>query len=73
MGIGCIIHRMLLVVGLWEDLVGADGVELSVAADCGVLGTDCDATNVILTQELVDEVWDCRKGVEWQGGRGLLA
>ena len=55
------------------DLVGADGVELSVAADCGVLGEDCDATDVILAQELVDEIWDFRKGVEWQGGRGLPA
>ena len=55
MGIGCIIHRMLLVVGLWEDLVGADGVELTVAADCGVLGKDCEAMDVILAQEFVDE------------------
>ena len=54
------------------DLEGADGVELSVAADCGVLGEDCNAMDVILAQELVDELWDC-KGVEWQGGRGLLA
>ena len=60
-------------VKLWDDLVGADGVELSVAADCGVLGEDCEAMDVILAQELVGGIWDCRKGVEWQGGRGLLA
>ena len=53
------------------DLVGAEGAELSVAADCGVLCEDCDAMDVILAQELVGEVLDCRKGVEWQGGRGL--
>ena len=46
---------MLLVVRLWDDLVGADGVELSVAADCGVLGEDCEAMDVILAQEFVDE------------------
>ena len=51
--------------------MGAEGVELSVAVDCGVLGEDCDAMDVILAQELVGEVLDCRKGVEWQGGRGL--
>ena len=39
-GIGPIILRMLLVVTLWDDLVGADGVELSMAAECGVLGED---------------------------------
>ena len=55
MGIGSIICRMLLVVRLWDDLVGADGVELSVAADCGVLGEDCEAMDVILAQEFVDE------------------
>ena len=55
-GIGSIIRRMLLVVRLWDNLVGADGVELSVAADCGVLGEDCEAMDVILAQELVDEV-----------------
>ena len=55
------------------DLEGADGVELSVAADCGVLGEDCNAMDVILAQELVGEIWDCRKGVEWQGGRGFPA
>ena len=64
---------MLLVVTLWDDLVGANGVELSMAAECGVLGKDCDAMDVILAQELVDEIWDFRKGVEWQGGRGLPA
>ena len=53
--------------------MGADGVELSVAADCGVLDEDCDAMDVILAQELVDEIWDCKKRVEWQGGRGLPA
>ena len=58
---------------LWMDLVGAEGAELSVAADCGVLGEDCDAMDMILAQELVGEIWDCRKGVEWQGGRGLPA
>ena len=46
------------------DLDGAEGVELSVAADCGVLGGDCDAMDVILAQELVAGVWDCREGVE---------
>ena len=60
-------------VTLWDDLVGANGVELSMAAECGVLGEDCDAMDVILAKELVDEVLDCRKGVEWQGGRGLPA
>ena len=60
-------------VTLWDDLVGPDGVELSMATDCGVLGEDCDAMDVILAQELVDEVRDCKKGVEWQGGRGLPA
>ena len=55
MGIGSIIRRMLLVVKLWDDLVGAGGVELSVAADCGVLGKDCEAMDVILAQEFVDE------------------
>ena len=53
------------------DLEGADGVDLSVAADCGVLGEDCNAMDVILAQELVGEIWDCRKGVEWQEGRSL--
>jgi hypothetical protein len=64
---------MLLVVRLWDDLVGADGVELSVAADCGVLGEDYEAMDVILAQEFVDEGWSCRKGLEWQRGRGLPA
>ena len=41
---------------LWMDLVGAEGVELFVATDCGVLGEDCDAMDVILAQELVGEV-----------------
>ena len=54
------------------DLDGAEGVELSVASDCGVLGEDCNATmDVIWAQELVAEIWDCRKGVEWQGGRSF--
>ena len=48
-------------------------MDLSAAAYCGVLGKDCDAMDVILAQELVGEVWDCRKGVEWQGGRDLPA
>ena len=61
---------MLLVVTLWDDLVG---VELYMAADCGVLGEDSEAMDVILAQELVDEGWGCRKGLEWQGGRGLPA
>jgi len=61
--IGSIIHRMLLVVMLWDDLVGADGVELSMAAECGVLGEDCNAMDVILAHELVDGIWVCRKGV----------
>ena len=72
-GIGSIIRRMLLVVRLWDNLVGADGVELSVAADCGVLGEDCEAMDVILAQEFKDEGWGCRKGLEWQRGRGLPA
>ena len=67
------IRRMLLVVRIWDDFVGADEVELSVAVDCGVLGEDCEAMDVILAQEIVDEGWDCRKGLEWQGGRGLPA
>ena len=46
------------------DLDGAEVVELSVAVDCGVLGEDCDAMDVILAQELVGKIWDCRKGVE---------
>jgi hypothetical protein len=29
------------------DLDGAEGVELSMAADCGVLDKDCDAIDVI--------------------------
>jgi hypothetical protein len=29
------------------DLDGAEGVELSVAVDCGILGEDCDAMDVI--------------------------
>ena len=48
-------------------------MELSMAAECAVLGEDCDAMDVILAQELVDKLWDCREGVEWQGARGLLA
>jgi len=72
-GIGSIICRMQLMVMLWDNLVGADGVELSMAADCGVLGEDSKAMDVILAQELVDKGWGCRKGLEWQGGRGLLA
>ena len=39
-GIGSIIRWILLVVTLWDDLVGTDGVELSLAAECGVLGED---------------------------------
>ena len=31
--IGSIIRKMLLVVRLWEDLVGAEGVELSLVED----------------------------------------
>ena len=54
MGIGSIICRMLLVVRLWDDLVGADGVEQSVAANCEVLGEDCKDMDVILAQEFMD-------------------
>ena len=55
---------MLLVVTLWDDLVGADGVELSMAAECGVLGEDCDAMDTWLKN------WWARSrtvGKEWNG------
>ena len=73
MGIVLFIRRMLLVVRIWDDFVGADEVELSVAVDCGVLGEDCEAMDVILAQEFMDEGWGCRKGLECQRGRGLPA
>ena len=44
-------------------------MELSVDADCGVLGEDCDAMDVILAQELVGEIWDCMKGVSGKEGK----
>ena len=55
MGIVLIIRRMLLVVRIWDDFVGADEVEISVAVDCGVLGEDCEAMDVILAQEFAEE------------------
>ena len=30
------------------------------------VGVHCDAMDMILARELVGEIWDCRKGVEWQ-------
>ena len=73
MGTGSMIRMLKSELWLWTDLVGADGVELYVAVDCGVLDEDCDAMDMILAQEFVGEVWDWRKGVECQGGRGLPA
>ena len=46
-GIGSMIRRLLSKLWLCFDMDGAEGVELSVATDCGVLGEDCDAMDVI--------------------------
>jgi hypothetical protein len=43
---------MLFLVRLWMDLVGADGMELSM--ELGVLGEDCEDMDVIWAQELMD-------------------
>ena len=47
MGIGSMILRLYSELWLWIDLDGVEGVEQSVATDCGVLGEDCDAMDVI--------------------------
>jgi len=36
-----------LEIWLWDDLLGAGGVELSMAPDLGVLGEDCMAMAMI--------------------------
>ena len=51
------IRMLQLEIWLWDDLLGAGGVELSIAPDLGVLGEDCLAMEVILAEEIVDRGW----------------